>query len=165
MRVFGSLPNLEVLKLREHAFQGREWILNEGEFLKLKFLLIWETDLEHWRANDTHFPCLEHLILRNCSNLVEIPSDIGEIPTLETIEIDYSSPSAVDSAKKILDDQQSLGNSGLQVFFHPTKAKVYPLKFGIRQDESGRYYQPKTKIDRLKANAKSGSDGGSSSNS
>ncbi|CAA3020110.1 late blight resistance homolog R1A-3 isoform X1 [Olea europaea subsp. europaea] len=133
MRIFGSLPNLEVLKLREYAFQGKEWISNEGEFLQLKFLLIWETDLKHWRANDTHFPRLEHLILRNCSNLVEIPSDIGEILTLETIEIDYSSPSAVDSAKKILEDQRSQGNDDLKVFVHPTKTKVYPLKFGVNQ--------------------------------
>ncbi|CAA3031201.1 late blight resistance homolog R1A-10 [Olea europaea subsp. europaea] len=131
MRIFGSLPNLEVLKLREYAFQGREWIPNEGEFLTLKFLLIWETDLVHLRANSTHFPCLEHLILRNCSKLVEIPSDIGDIPTLQIIEIDCSSPSAADSAKKILDDQQSLGNDGLKVFIHPTKTKVYPLKFGV----------------------------------
>ncbi|XP_022860526.1 putative late blight resistance protein homolog R1B-17 isoform X2 [Olea europaea var. sylvestris] len=150
MRIFGSLPNLEVLKLREYAFQGREWIPNEGEFLQLKFLLIWETDLEHWRAKDTHFPRLEHLILRNCSNLVEVPSDIGEIPTLETIEIDYSSPSAVDSAKKILEDQLYQGNDGLKVFVHPTKTQVYPLKFGIQQDESGRFYRRKTKLDEFK---------------
>ncbi|XP_022869656.1 putative late blight resistance protein homolog R1A-10 [Olea europaea var. sylvestris] len=141
MRIFGFLPNLEVLKLREYAFQGKEWILNEGEFLKLKFLLIWETDLERWIVDDTHFPRLEHLILRNCSNLVEIPYDIGEIPTLETIEIDYSSPSAVNSAKKILDDQQSLGNNGLQ----------------IEQDESGHFYRRKTKLDEFKTKEKPGS--------
>ncbi|CAA3030344.1 late blight resistance homolog R1B-16 [Olea europaea subsp. europaea] len=157
MRIFGSLPNLEVLKLREYAFQGREWIPNEGEFLQLKFLLIWETDLEHWRANETHFPRLEHLILRNCLNLVEIPSDIGEILTLETIEIDHCSPSAVDSAKKILEDQRSQGNDGLKVFVHPTKTKVYPLKFGIQQDESGGFYRRKTKLDEFKAKAKAGS--------
>ncbi|CAA2989696.1 late blight resistance homolog R1A-10 [Olea europaea subsp. europaea] len=157
MRIFGSLPNLEVLKLREYAFQGREWIPNVGEFIQLKFLLIWETDLEHWRANETHFPRLEHLILRNCLNLVEIPSDIGEILTLETIEIDHSSPFAVDSAKKILEDQRSQGNDGLKVFVHPTKTKVYPLKFGIQQDESGGFYRRKTKLDEFKAKAKAGS--------
>ncbi|CAA3020111.1 late blight resistance homolog R1A-10 [Olea europaea subsp. europaea] len=134
MTIFGSLPNLEVLKLREYAFQGREWIPYEGDFPKLKVLLIWETDLEHWRAKDIHFPRLEHLILRNCSNLVEIPSDIGEILTLEIIEIDSSSPSAADSAKKIQEDQRSQGNDGLKVFSHPTKTKVYPpLKFGVNQ--------------------------------
>lgn len=55
MTIFGSLPNLEVLKLRDFAFQGREWVPTEGKFPKLTFLVIWETNLEQWRADDAPF--------------------------------------------------------------------------------------------------------------
>ncbi|CAA2993368.1 late blight resistance homolog R1B-16 isoform X1 [Olea europaea subsp. europaea] len=133
MTIFGMLPNLEVLKLREFAFVGPEWIPTEGEFLKLKFLLIWETDLEQWRADSTHFPRLECLILRKCSKLVEIPSDIGEIQTLKIIEIDNSSPSSVKSAKDILEEQRDQGNDVLEVLFHQTKERLYPLKYGVQK--------------------------------
>ncbi|XP_022850206.1 putative late blight resistance protein homolog R1A-3 isoform X2 [Olea europaea var. sylvestris] len=149
MTIFGSLPNLEVLKLREFAFIGPVWVPIDGEFPKLKFLHIRETDLEHWRADKIHFPRLEHLILRNCSKLVEIPPCIGEIETLEIIEIDYSSPSVVKSAKDILSDRQSQGNEGLEILFHPTKARLNPLKFGLWQDDSGVIHQPKRKLDML----------------
>ncbi|KAL0310310.1 UNVERIFIED_CONTAM: putative late blight resistance proteinR1A-4 [Sesamum calycinum] len=40
MMVVGTLPNLQVLKLRDHAFEGSTWEPNEGEFSKLKFLRI-----------------------------------------------------------------------------------------------------------------------------
>ncbi|XP_022857920.1 putative late blight resistance protein homolog R1A-3 [Olea europaea var. sylvestris] len=153
MTIFGSLPNLEVLKLHEFAFIGPAWAPIDGEFPKLKFLLIWETDLEHWRADKAHFPSLEHLILRKCSKLVAIPLGIGEIATLEIIEIDDSSPSAVISAEDILDDQQSQGNEGLQVLFHPTEAKINPSKYGLWQDDSGVVYRPKRKLDMSKQGA------------
>ncbi|KAL0425285.1 UNVERIFIED_CONTAM: putative late blight resistance proteinR1B-16 [Sesamum radiatum] len=42
MTVIGSLPNLEVLKLRDNAFIGREWECSNSEegFPRLKFLLL-----------------------------------------------------------------------------------------------------------------------------
>lgn len=49
MRIVGALPNLEVLKLRYDACQGRIWELVEGEFCELKILLIDDSDLEEWR--------------------------------------------------------------------------------------------------------------------
>lgn len=67
------------------------------------------------RTDDTHFPCLERLVLENLKNLKEIPLNIGEIPTLRSIELRECSDSAVISAKHILDEQESLGNMGLQV--------------------------------------------------
>ncbi|CAA2993367.1 late blight resistance homolog R1B-16 isoform X1 [Olea europaea subsp. europaea] len=143
MTIFGKLPNLEVLKLREFAFSGPEWVPIEGEFLKLKFLLIWETDLEQWRADNTHFPRLEHLILQKCSKLVEIPSHIGEIQTLKIIEIDNSSPSVIESAKDMLEEQRDQGNEILEVLFHQTKERLHPLKHGIHHIDHNAYRSSK----------------------
>ncbi|KAL0286679.1 UNVERIFIED_CONTAM: Disease resistance protein RPP8 [Sesamum angustifolium] len=48
MTIIGSsLPNLEVLELYI-AFNGREWSPIEGEFLRLKVLVIASPDLEQW---------------------------------------------------------------------------------------------------------------------
>lgn len=116
MTKIGSLPHLEVLKLKSDSFRGAEWNTVEGEFLRLKFLMIKDCcDLVHWTTDDTHFPCLERLVLENLKNLKEIPLNIGEIPTLRSIELRECSDSAVISAKHILDEQESLGNMGLQV--------------------------------------------------
>ncbi|KAL0342483.1 UNVERIFIED_CONTAM: hypothetical protein Scaly_1910900 [Sesamum calycinum] len=43
--VIGSLPNLEVLKLHYNAVKGPEWSQVEGQFLRLKVLGIWKSDL------------------------------------------------------------------------------------------------------------------------
>ncbi|KAI3450208.1 hypothetical protein Pfo_006873 [Paulownia fortunei] len=77
MIYIGELPNLEVLKLRCHAFRGPEWKQCDGNFLRLKFLLLEDLDIEHWRADPQHFPLLTRLIIRHCYKLREIPWGIG----------------------------------------------------------------------------------------
>ncbi|KAL2492354.1 putative disease resistance RPP8-like protein 4 [Abeliophyllum distichum] len=106
---------LSVLKLKFHAFEGPVWELNDGEFRRLKLLLIHMTDLEHWKVNETHLPTLQRLSLRYCYKLVEIPSGIGKIPTLEEIELCECSTSLVTSAEFIQKEQESLGNKEFQV--------------------------------------------------
>ncbi|KAL3812685.1 hypothetical protein ACJIZ3_013953 [Penstemon smallii] len=119
METVGLLPNLEVLKIRKCNFEDAEWEEpNEGEFCSLQILVLEKLNLVHWRADETHFPSLRHLIIRNCSSLEEIPSDIGGITTLEIIEVDESSPSVVAWAKQIQEEQCDLGNVGLQVGIH-----------------------------------------------
>ncbi|KAI3455561.1 hypothetical protein Pfo_012224 [Paulownia fortunei] len=116
MTKIGLLPHLEVLKLLFQAITGPNWNPVEGEFLRLKFLLIQCCDdLVHWTADSIHFPCLEQLVLQHMYSLEEIPSGIGDIATLRLIQLDYCSNSLVDSALAILEEQQSLGNEDLQV--------------------------------------------------
>ncbi|KAL2515697.1 putative disease resistance RPP13-like protein 3 [Forsythia ovata] len=115
MTIVGSLPNLQVLKLKKHAFLGLEWEPNEGEFLQLKFLLLDFVNLKYWRADSIHFPKLERLFIKNCIDLEEIPSGIGEITTLQSIEVYNCRVSLETSAKKIQETQQSFGNDDLQV--------------------------------------------------
>ncbi|KAL2533793.1 Disease resistance RPP8-like protein 3 [Abeliophyllum distichum] len=115
MTIVGSLPNLQVLKLLYIFSFGLEWEPNEGEFLQLKYLQLRKIDLENWIANSIHFPSLECLVIERCENLKEIPCGIGEIPTLESIEVSFCSDSVVTSAKQIEEEQQSLGNDYLQV--------------------------------------------------
>ncbi|KAL0417075.1 UNVERIFIED_CONTAM: putative disease resistance protein [Sesamum latifolium] len=78
----GSLPNLEVLKLYYNAFEGHEWNSVEGEFLRLRFLLMKNVDVVCWGADKTNFPNLDSLVLEDIISLKEIPSGIGDIETL-----------------------------------------------------------------------------------
>ncbi|KAJ8527860.1 hypothetical protein K7X08_015311 [Anisodus acutangulus] len=109
------LPNLEVLKLKTYAFTGPKWEQVEEGFGSLKLLLIEMSDLEQWSASSDHFPCLEHLVLKSCLRLDSIPHELGDIPTLQIIELENSSQSAVLSAKEIQEEQQSYGNYILEV--------------------------------------------------
>ncbi|KAK4414158.1 hypothetical protein Salat_2828600 [Sesamum alatum] len=116
MTVIRSLPNLEVLKLKDNAFIGAEWECSDGEFPRLKFLLMDGLNLICWRVESTHhFPCLERLIITRCWKLEEIPCEIEEIPTLQLIEVVRASKSAANSAVSIQEEQRDLGNDVLQV--------------------------------------------------
>ncbi|KAL0341538.1 UNVERIFIED_CONTAM: putative disease resistance protein [Sesamum calycinum] len=115
MTIVGSLPNLEVLKLMYHACEGSEWNPVEGGFRRLKVLLIRYVDVEWWRAENIHFPNLERLLLEQVFYLKEIPSGIGDIATLQSIELNSCGNSVVKSAKQILEEQRSLGNETLQL--------------------------------------------------
>ncbi|XP_012856435.1 PREDICTED: putative late blight resistance protein homolog R1A-10 [Erythranthe guttata] len=107
----GLLPNLQVLKLKEYSFVGTEWETVEGQFCNLKFLLIHMcSELEWWATDSSHFPRLEHLQLQFLDKLKEIPSCIGEISTLQSIQLLRCSDEAVISAKEILKEQEDFGN-------------------------------------------------------
>ncbi|KAL7099407.1 hypothetical protein ACP275_09G082800 [Erythranthe tilingii] len=106
----GLLPNLQVLKLKASSFVGTEWETVEGQFCNLRYLLISMCgELEWWTTDSSHFPRLEHLVLQQLDKLNEIPSCIGEIPTLQSIELSLCHDDAVISARRILDEQEDFG--------------------------------------------------------
>ncbi|KAH6769440.1 hypothetical protein C2S51_014776 [Perilla frutescens var. frutescens] len=107
MRIVGSLPNIQVLKLRNHAFDGNCWETTEVVFPRLRVLLIDESNLRIWKSKRRQFPVLEGLMLYRCPYLFEIPSDIGHIATLKLIEVDHQKTSLFYSAKRIERDRQS----------------------------------------------------------
>ena len=57
-------------------------------------------------------PCLEKLVVLRCKNL-EIPPSLGEISTLELIEMKWCNPSATVSVKQIFEEQLEMGNEEL----------------------------------------------------
>ncbi|XP_057787901.1 putative late blight resistance protein homolog R1A-10 [Salvia miltiorrhiza] len=115
MGVIVELPNLEVLKLRELAFNGEEWCMEDCVFEKLKFLMIEYLNLKSWIVNDSHFPCLEQLYMRHCYNLEGIPLELGYIGGLKVMELVDCSPKAVESAEEIKQEQEDFDKEGFEV--------------------------------------------------
>ncbi|KAL9170215.1 hypothetical protein ABFS82_04G129900 [Erythranthe guttata] len=130
MSIVGSLPNLQVLKLRSNAAVGQKWISNEEEFVRLKFLLIELRELEIWEADSTHFPCLEELHLRTL-NLKEIPSDFSEILPLQVIDLNLCSSSLLTSAKEMSEERENLGYDALQIRYSSLGVLTILVKRGI----------------------------------
>ncbi|KAL8543450.1 hypothetical protein ACS0TY_004115 [Phlomoides rotata] len=127
-RSIGSLPLLQFLVLW-NACVGPKWETAEGDFCSLRVLKIWSVDydlrywetdsagfdLRYWETDSAHFPRLEHLCLDGLKNLEEIPSCIGDIPTLKSIRVRNCNKSVTDSAKGIKVEQEENGNEDLQV--------------------------------------------------
>ncbi|KAH0713517.1 hypothetical protein KY289_009476 [Solanum tuberosum] len=121
MNLLANLPNLEVLKL-EGAFDGTDWKVDEDVvFRKLIYLQLYgRYELQRWGvAGSDNFPMLEQLILNELDELEEIPESIGDIMTLKLIKIKWCGYALETSAKKIQQEQQSLGNYELQVQITP----------------------------------------------
>ncbi|XP_027152294.1 putative late blight resistance protein homolog R1B-17 [Coffea eugenioides] len=119
MSTIGRLPNLEVLKVKNNFFNGQQWETSDEGFHHLKFLKLSHTNLQRWFASSSSFPCLEHLVLHRCLVLEEIPPSIGDIQTLQMIEVSHSSPAAADSVWQIQESQKYMGNFELKVFTQP----------------------------------------------
>lgn len=113
MSTLGTLPNLEVLKLRDYAFKGTHWEPLDGGFRLLRVLHIGRTDLVRWDASGHHFPRLQHVVFRLCSSLDVIPLALAEVSALHNMELYWPKATAAHSARFIqmqkLKMQQGLG--------------------------------------------------------
>ncbi|PHU08252.1 hypothetical protein BC332_24741 [Capsicum chinense] len=113
--IIAELPNLEVLKLMYGACDGEEWRPTVMGFNRLKLLLIERNDLKYWKSTDDNFPVLERLVLRCCYYLDKIPIKFAEIHTLQLIELRNCPPKLGDSAARIQQEQEELGNNPVDV--------------------------------------------------
>ncbi|KAK4482055.1 hypothetical protein RD792_011599 [Penstemon davidsonii] len=135
MSIIGRLPNLHVLKLSHHAFVGEEWETRDGEFQELRVLELCNNDIiKQWITCSEHFPQLQCLLVSRCINLKEIPSEIGDIPTLQKIRVYDSGYEVYKSAVQIEQDQRENGNEELQVITK-NKYKMEELVRGFEERE------------------------------
>lgn len=88
--------------------------INEGEFIRLKYLELDAVQIEHWNAYYTPFPSLERLVLRSCQHF-QIPSSFGKISTLQKIEVLGCTKSVERSAFQVNVETLGLGNDAFEV--------------------------------------------------
>ncbi|CAI9092319.1 OLC1v1027519C1 [Oldenlandia corymbosa var. corymbosa] len=125
MRTLGELESLEVLKLKEYAFQGKLWQTEKGGFRRLKHLYIGHTDLVVWEASVDHFPKLKSLELNGCDKLQAIPHGLADISTLEMVVLHCTNPQVASSARRLQVLRLEQAKKGTKV--HKSfKVSVYP---------------------------------------
>ncbi|KAG8379533.1 hypothetical protein BUALT_Bualt07G0098900 [Buddleja alternifolia] len=119
MLFIGTLPNLEILKLEADAIVGEIWKTRDGEFQQLRFLKLERLEFFcQWDVSfsSEHFPKLQQLVLHDCCSLQEIPCAMGEIETLQLIEVDRCRKSVGRSATQIQEEQRDMtGNEDLRI--------------------------------------------------
>ncbi|XP_042052324.1 putative late blight resistance protein homolog R1B-16 isoform X2 [Salvia splendens] len=108
LKNIGALPLLQKLKLERAHFQKGVWETSEEQFPSLQFLELKWCPLVSWITESSHFPCLEKIRLYALKELEEIPCEIGEIPTMQSIHLKYCRESVVESAKTIAEEQDEL---------------------------------------------------------
>ncbi|CAN4124533.1 unnamed protein product [Withania somnifera] len=114
-----TLTNLEVLKLLGVTIRFNTWKVNDDQFGKLKFLKLENPSFSEWDVSDDAFPCLEHLVLKRCRNLKEIPSCFGYMPSLKSIKVKSCNESLAVSAMVIKEMQvEEMGFSDFEVIIH-----------------------------------------------
>ncbi|KAL3510841.1 hypothetical protein ACH5RR_030242 [Cinchona calisaya] len=101
----GKLKNLEVLKLLFKAFDGQQWKMEEGEFLKLKFLKLESLNIVEWSASEDNVSNLEQLVLKDCKQLQKIPSCLETAENLKLIEVQGCTSAVSQSVEEIKEAQ------------------------------------------------------------
>lgn len=119
MSNIGRLPSLVVLKLEHRAFQQGNWNIGDEEFPNLKVLKLRSLQITTWDASSESLTNLEQILVESCFHLQEIPSILGEIPTLKMIEVKRCGESLENSAKGIQEEQEGYGNENIKVLIYP----------------------------------------------
>ncbi|XP_049404847.1 putative late blight resistance protein homolog R1C-3 isoform X1 [Solanum stenotomum] len=100
------LKHLEVLILCNVEFgDHREWKVSNGKFPHLKILKLEFVSFLKWIVADDAFPNLEQLVLRECQDLMEIPSCFMDILSLQYIKVENCNESVVKAAMNIQETQ------------------------------------------------------------
>ncbi|XP_071939038.1 putative late blight resistance protein homolog R1A-3 [Coffea arabica] len=119
MSLIEELPNLEVLELRLQSMEGQRWELMEGGFPKLRVLTLTYFKVVEWTEtdpdSDDYFLCLQQLNLDSTRILKMMPSCLGRISTLETIEIDHCGDRVKSLVREIEEAQKNYGNVNLEI--------------------------------------------------
>ncbi|KAG5627005.1 hypothetical protein H5410_012223, partial [Solanum commersonii] len=115
MSVLKQLEYLQVLKLKDNAFKGEHWELNDGGFPFLQVLCIERANLVSWNASGDHFPRLKHLHI-SCDKLEKIPIGLADIRSLQVMDLRNSTKSAARSAREIQAKKNKLQTAKSQKF-------------------------------------------------
>ncbi|KAH0681013.1 hypothetical protein KY284_022098 [Solanum tuberosum] len=110
-----KLVNLEVLKLRQVAFEMGEWVVRDEEFSQLKLLELENLKLSKWEVSENAFHRLEKLVLHECLHLEAIPDSFQEPSCLRYIEVKSCSEDVAGSARIIKETREDYGDNKFDV--------------------------------------------------
>ncbi|XP_019164821.1 PREDICTED: uncharacterized protein LOC109160983 isoform X2 [Ipomoea nil] len=119
MCILGALDELEVLKLKDNAFRGKSWELdNNIVFKQLQFLRIDKADLESWNTSKSCFPVLKTLIIKHCLSLKAVPFEFADVDSLKLLDLYCTTEMAANSARMIK-ERKRIHDNGFKLSIYP----------------------------------------------
>ena len=86
MKVLGSLPRLQILKLYKCTIYGKLHVIADS-FPGLEVFKLDNLKMEEWKQGRGAMPRLRHLILKKCTGLTMLPGELCNVTSLRDVEV------------------------------------------------------------------------------
>ncbi|XP_062169523.1 uncharacterized protein LOC133875411 [Alnus glutinosa] len=112
MKVLGKLLNLKILKLRSCLLSSKFYVFG-GSFPRLQVLKLENLRMKKWKQRRGAMPCLKHLVIKQCMELVMLPSQLQSLTVLQNVEVLWS------TSESALMLQKLQMNVGFKLLIYP----------------------------------------------
>ncbi|XP_060671336.1 disease resistance protein RPP13 [Ziziphus jujuba] len=110
MGILGKLANLQILKIKNCDMSSRQLHFMAGEFPQLEvFEMIGVGDIATWELETHAMPNLQHLFIRGCDDLRNLPDELWSLANLRMVEVSAIQP---DLREKLMIKQSKLKKEG-----------------------------------------------------
>ncbi|XP_059462087.1 putative late blight resistance protein homolog R1B-14 [Corylus avellana] len=129
MKVLGKLPNLQILKLQSCLLSCKLYVF-AGSFPKLQVLKLENLRIKKWKQRRGAMPCLKHLVIKQCIELTELPSNLWSLTALRDVELLWSTS---DLGKMLWEMQMKVG---FNLLVYPPASTDDPVEKTVNESES-----------------------------
>jgi hypothetical protein len=112
MKVLGKLLNLKILKLQSCLLSSQLYVF-AGSFPRLQVLKLENLTIRKWKQRRGAMPCLKHLVIKRCIELIMLPSRLQSSTVLQNVQVLWS------TSKFALMLQKLQMNVGFQLLIYP----------------------------------------------
>ncbi|KAH7521627.1 hypothetical protein FEM48_Zijuj07G0053100 [Ziziphus jujuba var. spinosa] len=106
----GKLANLQILKIKRCDISSRQLHFMAGEFPQLEvFKMIGLRDIESWELETDAMPNLQHLVIKRCTSLRNLPDELWSLANLRMVQV---SDIEADLKEKLMIKQSELKEDG-----------------------------------------------------
>jgi hypothetical protein len=112
MKVLGKLLNLKILKLQSCLLSSKFYVFG-GSFPRLQVLKLENLRIKKWKQRRGAMPCLKHLVIKQCMQLVMLPSQLQSLTVLQNVEVLWS------TSESALMLQKLQMNVGFKLLIYP----------------------------------------------
>ncbi|KAH7521604.1 hypothetical protein FEM48_Zijuj07G0050800 [Ziziphus jujuba var. spinosa] len=110
MGSLGKLANLQILKINKCDMSSRQLHFMAGEFPQLEvFKMIGLRDIEAWELETHAMPNLQHLVIKRCTSLRNLPDELWSLANLRMVQV---SDIETDLKEKLVIKQSEMKENG-----------------------------------------------------
>jgi Leucine-rich repeat (LRR) protein len=112
MKVLGKLLNLKILKLQSCLLSSKLYVF-AGSFPRLQVLKLENLLIKRWKQRRGAMPCLKHLVIKRCIELIMLPWRLQSLTVLQNVEVLWS------TSESALMLQRLQMNVGFKLLIYP----------------------------------------------